>query len=138
VQLILLDEHGNGFLRERDERLEAALGFLAKRYGERALVRAAHLRPIRRIDLWTCALTRTANEPVEVVVNEHGAPTQFWRKRPEGAKRYDIEAIQDRWKEADWFGGKVVNRTAYRIVTGTGLYDLQKASADWRLGGVAD
>ena len=165
MQLILLDEHGNGFLRERCERLEAALGILRKRYGDRAVVRASMLRPKRRIDLWTTALTRTANEPVDVSLNAHGVPTHFWRRpltpaspsrttppqpRPEsarqpagldnrqGAYRYDVEAVQDRWKEADWFGGKVVDKTVYRIVAGAGLYELHKIGAEWRLGAIAD
>ncbi len=137
LQLILLDEHGNGFLRERQERLEAALGILRKRYGEQAVVPASLLRPKRRIDLWTCALTRSADEPVEVALDAHGAPTHFWRCA-EGARRYDVEAIQDRWKESDWFGGRVVDRTAYRIVAGAGLYDLHRVGAEWRLGAIAD
>ena len=134
LQLILLDEYGNGFLHERRERLEAALRVVRKRYGEQAVVRAAMLRPARRIDLWTSPLTRSANEPVEVTVNAHGAPLLFWRK----GRKYEVEAVQDRWKEGDWFGGKVVDKTAYRIVAGVGLYDLHRVGAEWRLGGVAD
>ena len=33
---------------------------------------------------------------------------------PASAYRYDVEAVQDRWKEADWFGGKVVGVRALR------------------------
>lgn len=134
LQLILLDEHGNGLLRERRERLEASLTVLRKRYGDRAVVRASMLRPMRRIDLWTSALTRTANEPVEVTLNSHGTPVHFWRQ----GRRYDVEAVQDRWKEADWFGGKVVDKTAYRIVAGAGLYELHRTGSEWRLGAMAD
>jgi hypothetical protein len=134
LQLILLDEFGNGFLRERQTRLDAALAALAKRYGERALVRGSALRPQRRIDLWTCALTRIANDPVEVTVNTHGVPTHFIRH----GKRYEVEAIQDRWKESDWFGGKVTDRTAYRLVASSGLYDLHRVGAKWSMGAMAD
>ena len=56
----------------------------------------------------------------------------------QGAYRYDVEAVQDRWKEADWFGGKVVDKTVYRIVAGAGLYELHKIGAEWRLGAIAD
>ena len=138
LQLILLDEHGNGLPRERRERLEATLSVLRKRYGEQAVVRASMLRPQRRIDLWTCALTRSVDEPVKVSVNAHGAPTEFWRRCPGGIRRYDVEAVQDRWKEADWFGGSVVDRTAYRIVAGAGLYELHRVGEEWRIGGIAD
>ncbi len=135
LQLTLLDEHGNGLPYERRQRLDATLTYLQRRYGFGVVVTAALLHQARRINLWTHSLARLAGESVEVVTTGQGIPARFYRR----GERYQVAAVQNRWKETDWFWEGVVEKTAYRILTDpSGLYELHQYGVQWRLGGVAD
>ena len=137
VQLALLDESERGLPHERQQKLDAALTFIRRRYGAGAVVPASLLREARRIHLWTYSLTRRSaeTEVVEVVVDGRGTPVRFYRR----GQGYRVSEIQNRWREAEWAWGEVSVKTAYRVVTEPpGLFEIYRSNKQWRIRAVSD
>ena len=145
LQLPLLDERGVALPHERRERLEATLAFLRSRFGARAVVSARALARARRIGLWTFPLGHLLDEEVKVATDAAGDPARFWRyaRRSGTLRRYDVRAVQDRWRESRWqsgtTAGEVLDRDVWRVETDPwGLSELHRVGLRWRLGASAD
>ncbi|HVK06355.1 MAG TPA: hypothetical protein VM490_22990, partial [Armatimonadaceae bacterium] len=58
-------------------------------------------------------------------------------------RRYDVRAVQDRWRESRWqsgtTAGEVLDRDVWRVETDPwGLSELHRVGLRWRLGASAD
>jgi DNA polymerase IV len=142
VQLALMDDAGE-MPHERKRRLDAALVYLRKRFGPRAVIPAHLLTQARRIHLWTFPLGHLLNEPVRVATDENGVPVRYWRRARHGspARAYDIVRVQNRWRETRWrgLGHGLDQRDTFRVETDPwGLSELHHLGVEWRLGGAMD
>jgi len=136
VQLALLDDSRMaGLPHERQRSLEAALAFLRRRCGPGAVVTAGRMRQAGRTELWTYPLGRRADEPLEVVTDQRGAPLRFHSR---GRTRW-VRQIQDVWRETEWFWDSLVEQTVYRVETDSGgLCEIRRCGVQWRLQALAD
>ncbi len=136
-QLTLLDEndHGQGLPHERQSRLNAAMGFLARRYGSSSVQRAEACRRALRIRLWAEPLGPVVNEEVVVDADAEGAPLRYRRR----GGQWEVVQVLDRWRESDWSREGLSERTVYRVETDPpGFSELHRSRGGWRLASVAD
>ena len=137
VQLTLLDtnESGVGYPHERRRRLEESLAYCRARFGAGAIVSLRLLHQSKRIHRWTGPLTRGANEPIHVATDPRGMPVRYYRR----GIRFDVQQVQDRWRETEWYWDSLVTKTVYRVETRPpGTYELHRVKQQWRMGAMMD
>ncbi len=137
VQLTLLDdnESATGLPHERKQRLESALSFVRRKFGEERVQPGTAMRIAGRIGLWTDPLGSRIDEPVIVEVGSDGLPTRFWRR---GNLR-EIVSIQNRWKETAGERGNITEKMVYRVETRPlGFCEIYSFVDGWRLTSLAD
>jgi nucleotidyltransferase/DNA polymerase involved in DNA repair len=165
VQPALLDD--NEFLRglphERQERLDAAIHQVCRRFGaDRVAPASRSLSRPRPFQLWTYPLTRRLDETIEVITDPQGNPVRYARR----GQWWDVRHIQNRWSEAEWRTGRVEERMVFRVEAApdgrsryrayqppprsmrmsvqdsvavpVGLSELQRCGDQWRLTAIAD
>lgn len=135
VQQSLFDSHGNAFPQDNGRRLSTTIDHLRKRFGASSVITLDFLYAPRAVNLWTCSLGKQINESVQVQTGPSGEPLRFIRKQC----RFDVEFIQDRWRESGWFWGSYHERAVYRVGTVPGgLWEVEKEGSQWRLRAIAD
>jgi hypothetical protein len=140
LPLVLFDDnqHGRGLPHERRARLETTLAYLRRRYGASAVLRAGVIAEAQRIRLWTYPLGHLLDEEIRVATDGEGVPVRYWRYRRHW-QRWDVKSIHDRWRETEWLGGRLSERTVYRLETEpAGICELHQMEAGWRLAAMAD
>jgi nucleotidyltransferase/DNA polymerase involved in DNA repair len=143
VQLALLDDNqsARNYPHERKNNLEATLRYLRRKHGYSIVMPASLLVHARRVGFWTHYLAKLRNELVSVATDAKGEPVRYTRQPRRGRHAaYSIKQVVDRWHEASWKWGKVIDTQAYRVITQPdGTYELCKLSeSEWVLRGIGD
>ena len=135
VQQTLFDAQGDAFPQERARKLDSTLFRLRKRWGAQTILSLNMLQKKRGVHLWVYPMGRLSSESVQVHTGAYGEPLFYMR----GRRRVEVQTIQSRWREREWFWGSTVERTVYRVETDNAVFsELEHEGARWRIRAVAD
>ena len=122
----------------RKVRLAAALDFLRREFGLRAVLTGQQMVQSRRAVLYGAQpLGHLLSDYVQVATSESGQPIRYWR-RLRGRREvtcYEVRRVADRWRESKWRADlSVTDAEVWRIETDPfGIGDLRRVGAQWQI-----